>query len=630
MSLNGRTSQIASKFVATYNRLLHGYTPEQISPNLDVRSFYAELLGLKINREYLESKLHDLSRDSCLGANKPFLNELFHWCLTWARTGAHDDSRKENALEILAIITRAVMNKNPSGWEVMEILAGGVAQSDVVFMDLTAVVDVILGDNDAPARTRHQALQLALTFVCAVSQLSPGAYFLRRDLYPSIVMFIKCPATEQFTFEAVLFLAVLANFHKSDAAKLNPYLKRIRECEDEDLMRKVCWASNYALLASIKAYQAISDDSVSPSLKLNLGSVLSALRPDRVLSPAPIDPPRELFKNQPIEATVVLLPVFEFLRSSKLFSKVLLSYFDEGASQNPPPLVLISLSSYLLTHATSTSSPRSIAYADLALHVFIAMVENWDLMTQFTRPTSHEIRLCRQRLPLLHPPGKQRSPVCAFLDCCILWLRHNLHKRLEVASYTMCIRVCHRIVWFLQYNRIRLEYEWKELWVAIMGLLQFLATKLDTLMTTGGVEQLVRETLSLLDMALNTAEVYLPTPQAIHEFIYELVRSAEVLKKQDALLKSLALPVPQDAPGWTNEKPADALMDILEITSHYEMKLQATGARTASTAMRAVTKEIEANGVHGVKSREYEPIKRTEDVFGFARFACADGLALMP
>jgi len=63
---------------------------------------------------------------------------------------------------------------------------------------------------------------------------------------------IKSPDTERFTFEAVLLLSLLANFHKSDAAKLNPYLVRIKETKDKDLMRKICWASNYAIDAAVK------------------------------------------------------------------------------------------------------------------------------------------------------------------------------------------------------------------------------------------------------------------------------------------------------------------------------------------------------------------------------------------
>lgn len=63
------------------------------------------------------------------------------------------------------------------------------------------------------------------------------------------------------------------------------------------------------------------------------------------------------------------------------------------------------------------------------------------------------------------------------------------------------------------------EYEWKELWGALVGLLQFLSAKFDSLTTTGGVEQIIRETVVLLELSLSRSEVYLPSPGAIHEFI---------------------------------------------------------------------------------------------------------------
>jgi len=50
----------------------------------------------------------------------------------------------------------------------------------------------------------------------------------------------------------VLLLSILGNFHKSDAAKLNPYLQRIRQTDDKELMRKISWASNFAIDAAVK------------------------------------------------------------------------------------------------------------------------------------------------------------------------------------------------------------------------------------------------------------------------------------------------------------------------------------------------------------------------------------------
>lgn len=82
-------------------------------------------------------------------------------------------------------------------------------------------------------------------------------------------------------------------------------------------MRKICWAANFALSASVKsvlfstvdlkdtldadgnhrAYQAISDDS-PPSLAMSFGTMLLSFRPDRELTSTLTDPPRESFKNQ--------------------------------------------------------------------------------------------------------------------------------------------------------------------------------------------------------------------------------------------------------------------------------------------------------------------------------------------
>lgn len=108
--------------------------------------------------------------------------------------------------------------------------------------------------------------------MCSIGQLSPGAYFLRQDLFPSIStvsrlgdsnaqpsltgssinQFIKSKDTGLYTFEALLFLGILANFHKSEAARLNPYLLRIKSFDDEECMGRMAWAANFAAHSVIK------------------------------------------------------------------------------------------------------------------------------------------------------------------------------------------------------------------------------------------------------------------------------------------------------------------------------------------------------------------------------------------
>ncbi|KAL6310173.1 hypothetical protein BKA93DRAFT_722531 [Sparassis latifolia] len=483
----------------------------------------------------------------------------------------------------------------------MEVFAGGVGQSDQVFNDLTATIEEILSDTVAPASLRHQVLQLAVIFVCGVNQLSVGAYFLRRDLFPCIATTITSPETEQYGFEAVLLLSLLANFHKSDAAKLNPYLARIRDTTNTELMKKIFWVSNFAADTVVKSYQSISDDSPA-ALGSTIGSLLTSLRPDRALASTPVDPPRELFKQQPIEACVILLPVFEFLSANETFRRVLVETPETDSDKitsriAPLPYTLLTLSSYLLTHASSTSSPRATAYANLALNTLLVMAESKEILSSFCMNKA-DIRLCRQRLPLL-PLSPARAPVCALLDCCVLWLRHNLHKRLEVYSYITCVRVCYRTLWFLQKERVHLDYLWQDFWRALIGLLDFLANKLDSLITTGGVERLVQETLLVLDLALYHSDSILPDPTAVHELVYEVVRSTAVFAKQKTMLEKIALPHPPTRNGAADLKDhaTEALASIITLTDYYEAKIRDAGTSSASRALRIVASEIDKDGL---------------------------------
>ena len=70
-----------------------------------------------------------------------------------------------------------------------------------------------------------------------------------------------------------------------------------------------------------------------------------------------------------------------------------------------PPLsyTVLSLSSYLLTHGTSSASPRAIAYANLAMNALLVMSENPRVMDMLCGQAVQPIRLCRQ--------------VCYFEDC---------------------------------------------------------------------------------------------------------------------------------------------------------------------------------------------------------------------
>ncbi|KAG9314057.1 hypothetical protein JVU11DRAFT_4836 [Chiua virens] len=306
-----------------------GFSPAQLSPNETEHQFWRAFFDLDPERDFLSKFLTALPKDEYLHAFKSVLNTLFTTCIKFAGSSEEDTVVRMRAIETLSIVLRCILAKHLAGWEVMVVFAGEINESDRVFMEFIETMDRILADDRAPAAIRHRVLQLAIVYTCGINQLSPGAYLLRRDLFPSLVNLVKSPETQRYTFEATLLLSLLANFHRSDAAKLNPYLQHIRDSGDVVFMERICWAANFACDAAVRAYQEISDDSI-PTFAKTIGILITSLRPDRALSSRPLDPPRELFKNQlqvnvtsrPIEASVSLLPLFEFLFFNPLFAQV--------------------------------------------------------------------------------------------------------------------------------------------------------------------------------------------------------------------------------------------------------------------------------------------------------------------
>ncbi len=96
--------------------------------------------------------------------------------------------------------------------------------------------------------------------------------------------------------------------------------------------------------------------------------------------------------------------MYEFLHANPLFTTVLLEDLvsppADGGQSSPLPCTLITFTSYLCSHASSTSSPRSIGYANLSLNTLLSLVENGVVMKFMTQTSITAIRLCRQVGPI--------------------------------------------------------------------------------------------------------------------------------------------------------------------------------------------------------------------------------------
>ncbi|CAE6449404.1 unnamed protein product [Rhizoctonia solani] len=724
--------QLQSKFISIYGKLLQ--TPATVPPT--EKRFWDDVFCLTPDVSWLRDKMNELGRAGLLGSHQHVITSIFAAAKdefnTYSRGMAQDEItpidlppnnaslesgpapekevqvsiagnvdatsllRRMNAARTLQAVAQAVLAiPGITGWEIMDVLAGGVGVSDAVFTELVGALMYTMGNEHEPDEMRHAALQLSLALACGFGQLSPGAYLLAQDMFPAIVSLIRSPTTTRYSFEAFLLLAILANYHRTDAASLNPYLKHIQETGDVTLMHGLLWVTRYACARSVKydyyppaltgsstdrvgrVYRDIHDDT-PPSFTSTISSIFSAFRP--ASTPPPM---KELFSGQPIEASVILFPFFEHISQNRAFRAI----FAETIHPDPiesqsrpasprlqttrPPLgspkntgtplgsprlrpsslimagrtasiasvvqqsrvdtqlhqnvrcasELVSLASYILAHAGSTSAGagREEGYAGLVLDILEQCVADERVVRAMCSPPVADdstVWLCRQRVPLLPLRTGPDPLICSILDACILYLRHNLSKKLDSRAYETCLRILRRTVFFLQVERIRPDYHWNELWRAIIATLVFLVSKQDVIVSgTVPIDRVIAEVVQVLDLAVVCADGFLPSPEAVHQLVYEMVRASPTLRQ---LTK-------REQRGKYNQSLQDLLMTI----EFYENQLE--GTNSADNVMRILAREIERDGVYGISAREREEpgnIINGGDA-AFARWACSDGLALV-
>ncbi|KEP45809.1 putative MFS-1 domain protein [Rhizoctonia solani 123E] len=658
--------QLQSKFISTYGKLLQ--TPATVPPT--EKRFWDDVFCLTPDVSWLRDKMRGLGRAGLLGTHQHVVTCIFaaakdefsacsrdmqdemtpidlppnHTSLesgpapekeTQASTAGNADAtsilRRMNAARTLQAVAQAVLGiPGITGWEIMDVLAGGVGVSDAVFTELVGALVHAMENEHEPDEMRHSALQLSLALACGFGQLSPGNYLLAQDMFPAIVSLIRSPTTTRYSFEAFLLLAILANYHRADAASLNPYLKHIQETGDVTLMHGLLWVTRYACARSVKVYRDIHDDT-PPSFTSTMSSIFSVFRP--AAAPPPM---KELFSGQPIEASVILFPFFEHISQNRAFRAIFAETIHPDpikshvVQQSKPDTQLhqnircasefVSLASYILAHAGSTSAGagREEGYAGLVLDILERCVADEGILRAMCSPPvagDSIIWLCRQRLPLLPLRTGPASFICSVVDVCILYLRHNLSKKLDSGAYETCVRLIRRTVFFLQIERIRIDYHWSELWRAIVATLVFLLSKQDIIVSgTVPIDRVIAEVVQVLDLAVACADGFLPSPEAVHQLVYEMVRASPTLRQ-----------LTKRERGKYNQSLQDLLMTI----EFYENQLE--GTNSAENVIQVLAREIERDGVYGISAREREEpgsITSGGDV-AFVRWACFDGLALV-
>ena len=105
-----------------------------------------------------------------------------------------------------------------------------------------------------------------------------------------------------------------------------------------------------------------------------------------------------------------------------------------------------------------------------------------------------------------------------------------------------------------------------------------------------------RKTIILLRSALLASESILPTPAAVHQYLYELVRSHHVLAKHKSSLPYAGTrSIPQKRGKGLVLRASRSMAELEKVISHYSDKVAGKDAsgRTVEAVMASIRAEVD-------------------------------------
>jgi hypothetical protein len=103
------------------------------------------------------------------------------------------------------------------------------------------------------------------------------------------------------------------------------------------------------------------------------------------------------------------------------------------------------------------------------------------------------------------------------LDCGILYLRHNLQRKLKIETHLVCLRLIHELLFCLQSHQVRLDaFEWRELWRALFSLASRVGSRIDELKNVQDIDRLAQQVRFF-------SSLYTPTHCLHNEFCPKMI-----------------------------------------------------------------------------------------------------------
>uniref|UniRef100_A0A673CDY7 Armadillo-like helical domain-containing protein n=1 Tax=Sphaeramia orbicularis TaxID=375764 RepID=A0A673CDY7_9TELE len=583
---------LKEKVVLMYDEIFAKEDPAKNNPR-----FWDELFLMKVNLEYLESKLESVDGEE-VQRIQDNINSLFHHCVQ--ALGEEHQIKVVNALQTLCALFRGVhqKNKSASGFDIINMLMG-FDKAEQRMKDLMERLDSLLC-GDGSESLKSLCLKLLLCLVTVTDNISQNTileYVMINSIFEAILQILSDVSSRgQHGYDAVVLLALLVNYRKYES--VNPYIVKLSIVDDEPTLDGMGMVVHQALTEYNRQYKDKEEE--------NQGGFFSTLT--SMVGSMFIADADEKLSVQTNEA--ILLALYEAVHLNRNFITVLAQVHDythppypttptTPLGTTPPSLdmmnnpelpldpnlqtsnLLITFLKYASIVMQDTKDEHRLNSARLCLIILTCIAED-QYADAFLHDDNMNFRVNLHRMPMRHRKKAvdknipSRPLVCAVLDLMVEFIVTHMMKDFPMDLYLRCVQIIHKLLCYQKKCRIRLHYTWRELWSALINLLKFLLSNETTLLAKHNIFHLALLVVNLFNMFITYGDTFLPTSNSYDELYYEIVRMHQVFDN----LYCMVLRVSTNTGQWKEaaSKVTHALVNVRAIINHFNPKIESYAA----------------------------------------------------
>ncbi|CAH8565127.1 unnamed protein product [Schistosoma guineensis] len=194
-----------------------------------------------------------------------------------------------------------------------------------------------------------------------------------------------------------------------------------------------------------------------------------------------------------------------------------------------PRNLLADLLEYCSVVMQDVKTPESLNSCHLCLIILCCITQNQlacsllhDMQTSF-KVRIHKSR-SRKSDPKSYNAFTSRPIAMVILDLMIEFAHGHLMKKLPHRLYKLCLIVCQNLLCYQKMHKIRLEFDWKSLWIVILSLLKFVLNLDCNNLQLLDALKLMEKSLQIFNFFILHGDKFLQSPDVYDNLYYELIR----------------------------------------------------------------------------------------------------------